>query len=114
LSIFALIAVKESRSFRTADIVVGLVATPEFKEDTATVILLLRQINSADVEHAAEQAQARAAAVPRPKNGTTARRNGRTNATSAAMARARAGFSAVALLMDMVSPLGLTWPAAAA
>ena len=53
LGVEVLILVECRRRLGTADVVLRLVLAPELKEDSAAVILLLRHIEAADVEHAA-------------------------------------------------------------
>ena len=48
-----LVRIERRRGLGTADVILRLVAAPIFEEDSAAMILLLRHIEAADVEHAA-------------------------------------------------------------
>ena len=53
LGIESLVQIDSGGGFGAADIVLRLISAPKFEENSAAVVLLLRQVEAADVEHAA-------------------------------------------------------------
>ena len=70
LGVDFLVRIERRRGFGTADPILRLIAAPILEENAAAVILLLRHIEAADVEHAAAAGAGERRRGVKPTSGT--------------------------------------------